>query len=113
MVNLPMDIVNMILDYDGRIKYKGGQYINIIHKHDKRYGVIKINIPQKVKNNDLFFSIIKITQSDLILWVLSNSSGFFKLILEKPNGKKTSLLPENYSPFFAPQIMYLDEFIRR
>jgi dTDP-D-glucose 4,6-dehydratase len=45
---LPFDILNIILQYDGRIKYlhKERIYINIISKHDNRYAIIetKINI---------------------------------------------------------------------
>ena len=37
---IPKEILHIILEYDGRIKYKKGDYINIIHKHDERYNVI-------------------------------------------------------------------------
>lgn len=40
-------ILNIILDYDGRIKYRRGQYINIIHKHDVRYNIIEEIINKK------------------------------------------------------------------
>ena len=45
---VPKDIVNIILQYDGRIKYKNGEYINIIHKNDERYNIIKPIINKKL-----------------------------------------------------------------
>ena len=40
---LPFDILNLILEYDGRIKYihKDRIYVNIINKYDYRYNIIK------------------------------------------------------------------------
>ena len=42
-------LINIILDYDGRIKYKKGKYVNVIHKNDSRYNIIKIVIAEKKK----------------------------------------------------------------
>ena len=44
---LPKDIVNIILEYDGQIRYKNGEYINIIHNKDKRYDIIRPIIKKK------------------------------------------------------------------
>ena len=49
IVKLPYELVAKILDYDGRIKYKYKiknsidyhKYVNVIHKHDERYNIIK------------------------------------------------------------------------
>lgn len=38
---LPLDIVHHILDFYGKIRYNNGQYINIIHKHDERYEILR------------------------------------------------------------------------
>ena len=54
---LPYELVNIVLEYDGRIKYKYKQknaidyhnYINVIHKHDKRYNIITPIISKKLK----------------------------------------------------------------
>jgi hypothetical protein len=54
---LPYELVNSVLEYDGRIKYKYKQknaidyhnYINVIHKHDKRYNTITPIISKKLK----------------------------------------------------------------
>jgi hypothetical protein len=34
LLNIPIDIVNKILQYDGRIKYKRGVFTNVIHPDD-------------------------------------------------------------------------------
>ena len=47
-IKLPYELVNLILEYDGRIKYKYKQknsidyhkYVNIIHKYDPIYDLI-------------------------------------------------------------------------
>ena len=52
---LPYELVNIILDYDGRIKYKYKQknaidyhkFVNVIHKHDQRYNIITPVIDKK------------------------------------------------------------------
>ena len=54
---LPYELVNLILDYDGRIKYKYKQknhidyhkYVNVIHKYDERYNIITPIIDKKQK----------------------------------------------------------------
>lgn len=45
---LPLEIITIILEYDGRIKKKMGKYVNIIHKYDSRYNLI-----QKIVNKKL------------------------------------------------------------
>lgn len=52
---LPLELVNNILEYDGRIKYKYKlknaidyhTFVNVIHKHDYRYNIIKPIINKK------------------------------------------------------------------
>ena len=48
---IPKELLHIILDYDGRIKYKNGQYINIIHKHDERYNMLNPLINKKMDAN--------------------------------------------------------------
>lgn len=40
---LPKDVVDIILSYDGRIKYhrKRKEYANTIHKYDERYKIVE------------------------------------------------------------------------
>lgn len=46
---IPKELLHEILEYYGRIKYKNGKYVNIIHKNDKRYNVILPYINKKIK----------------------------------------------------------------
>jgi hypothetical protein len=56
-VKLPFELLNIILNYDGRIKYKYKtknsidyhKYINVIHKHDKRYSIVSPIIAKKIQ----------------------------------------------------------------
>jgi hypothetical protein len=65
--NLPFDVLNIILEYDGRIKYshKYRIYVNVISKNDYRYNIIETHINNKINlitnfnigNNGLNFYI--------------------------------------------------------
>ena len=46
---IPRDILHIILEYDGRIKYKKGVYTNIISKNDIRYSCMDVFIRRKIK----------------------------------------------------------------
>jgi len=64
---LPFDVLNIILEYDGRIKYshKYRIYVNVISKNDYRYNIVepknnnKINVMQNfnIGNNGLKFYV--------------------------------------------------------
>jgi len=41
MNRLPHDIIHRILEYDGRIKYRNGEYMNQISQEDERYQILK------------------------------------------------------------------------
>ena len=46
---IPTDLLSLVLEYDGRIKYKNGKYVNIIHKKDERYNIIQKVIVKKIE----------------------------------------------------------------
>ena len=46
---IPEELLHIILSYDGRIKYKNGKYVNIIHKNDERYNIITLIISKKME----------------------------------------------------------------
>lgn len=48
MDSLPKELINIILQYDGRIKYKNGKYINVIHPADTRYTIVTPIIEKKL-----------------------------------------------------------------
>ena len=48
---------------DGRIKYRNGKYVNIIHKYDERYDMIKSLIRKKI---EIVKTIAKWTEDELL-----------------------------------------------
>jgi hypothetical protein len=73
---LPFDVLNIILQYDGRIKYshKRRMYVNIISKNDYRCSIIETEINKKMNlinnlnigNNGLNFYIDIYYKNDII-----------------------------------------------
>jgi hypothetical protein len=47
VLDIPKDIVHIILEYDGRIRLEKGKYINKISKNDVRYEIINPIIHKK------------------------------------------------------------------
>jgi hypothetical protein len=48
-MKVPKDLLHIILEFDGRIKYRNGQYVNVIHKYDERYDIVKPVISKKIE----------------------------------------------------------------
>ena len=76
ILNLPFDVLNIILQYDGRIKYlhKKHIYVNIINKNDYRYNIIEKKINNQINliqhfnmgNNGLKYYIHVYYKNDVI-----------------------------------------------
>jgi hypothetical protein len=47
--NMPRDTLNIILNYNGTIKYRKGIYSNIIPKNDYRYKLVERVVNKKIK----------------------------------------------------------------
>jgi hypothetical protein len=56
---LPNEILDIIFQYDGRIKYRKGQFVNIINKYDNRYDIIKEVIDKKINTRVQIDSVTK------------------------------------------------------
>lgn len=48
-IYIPKELIDIILEYDGRIKYKNGKYVNIVHKYDERYDMINTLVSKKMQ----------------------------------------------------------------
>ena len=55
MNQFPLDIINRILAYDGRIKCRNGKYMNQIAPDDDRYKMLK-QMPQIASHNSGYMS---------------------------------------------------------
>lgn len=53
-MNLPLEIVDKILQYDGRIKYRKGEFVNVIHIRTLNFYRFILNPVLKKKQNILY-----------------------------------------------------------
>jgi len=74
--NFPLHIINIILSYDGTIRFQNGKYMNQISKCDLRYDLIA-TIPKTISRSfsRSFFSNI---QGDSICVIFSNKCALVK-----------------------------------
>ena len=57
MNRLPLELVHHILEYDGRIKYRNGKYMNQIAPDDDRYKMLQ-TVPQIQSWENIFYMTI-------------------------------------------------------
>jgi hypothetical protein len=74
-IYIPKELLHIILEYDGRIKYKKGKYVNIIHKRDDRYDIIR---PVFVKKIYIINELIEFSSHD--------SGFYFEFGFDAPTG---------------------------
>jgi len=103
---LPFELVNIILEYDGRIKYKYKHknqidyhtFVNVIHKHDTRYNVIKPIIHKK-------YQIIMNTQQ---WWCNRNVPRFYFEVIFDNNPNFILCYDYNWNEYKQLEICYTD-----
>lgn len=61
-MNLPLELVDKILQYDGRIKYRKGEFVNLIHPRDLNFYRFILN-PLLKKKVNMHIDIEKLTNS--------------------------------------------------
>ena len=48
-MELPAELLRLILAYDGRIRYRRGEYVNVIHPDDGRYKLLRPYLARKAE----------------------------------------------------------------
>ena len=61
-MNLPLELVDKILQYDGRIKYRKGEFVNIIHQRDLNFYKCILDPLLKKKQNIITIGICSINR---------------------------------------------------
>ena len=74
-MNLPIELVDKILQYDGRMKYRKGEFVNVIHPRDLNFYRFILNYVLKKKIN-MHIDIEQLTNSpNGMVETVTNESG--------------------------------------
>ena len=74
-MNLPLELVDKILQYDGRMKYRKGAFVNIIHPADSRFFIVE---PVITKKQNIFKSMDIINVGRIINYKFAQSRFYFE-----------------------------------
>jgi hypothetical protein len=74
MNRLPLDVIHRILEYDGRMKYRNGKYMNQIPKDDDRYDLLKTIQPIEIFEYLGLWGVSSVTINKIIILHISPSS---------------------------------------
>ena len=102
MVLLPLEIVHLILEYDGRIKNRNGKYMNQIAQDDDRYKMLQ-KIPQ-------FYSVTTYDGSFSKMILLKNSI-FYTKFFNVSYTDKNPIIEANVG-FLSSHYSYTQDGIR-
>ena len=74
MNRFPLDVIHRILEYDGRIKYRNGKYMNQIPKDDDRYNILKSIQPIEIFEYLGLWIMSSVTIKKMVMFHISPSS---------------------------------------
>jgi hypothetical protein len=74
MNRFPLDVIHRILEYDGKIKYRHGKYMNQIPKDDDRYNILKSIQPIKIVEYSGLWILSSVTIKKMVIFHISPSS---------------------------------------
>ena len=85
---IPIEIIDKIFSYDGRIKYKRDTFINVIHPYDERYDLLIPIINKKIR---IFYythtSYIGVKPSKTYNPIIHGKKFYFKIDFDNLHGR--------------------------
>ena len=90
MNRFPLEIVHRILEYDGKIKYRNGEYINQISPDDDRYKMLQ-TIPQIQPHKHSFWIMMSVSCKTNKIYCIKHIASSLEL-----NSDKGPILLETY-----------------
>jgi hypothetical protein len=109
---LPQEIVNRILEYDGRIKYRHGKYVNQIAPDDERYKML-LTIPIIHLDNSFWFMMLVSCKTNKIYCrkhIFKINDGQLPILAENDiENAKEPILLETYSNIVKVKYNYFNQ----